>query len=95
MSFAALCHYAVLLKWSAATLTSYDNIASNFSIQIARRKVMTASESFAFEFEREDDRRVGGERGRFGQNLATAHEEAFHWELQTQFLPVDGPSVMQ
>lgn len=58
MSFAALCHYAVLLKWSAATLTSYDNIASNFSIQIARRKVMTASDSFAFE--REDDRRVAG-----------------------------------
>lgn len=58
MSCAALCHYAVLLKWSAATLTSYDNIASNFSIQVARRKVMTASDSFAFECE--DDRRVAG-----------------------------------
>lgn len=58
MSFAALCHHAVLLKWSAATLTSYYNFACNISIQIARRKVMAASDSFAFE--REDDRRVAG-----------------------------------
>lgn len=78
MSFAALCHYAVLLKWSAATLTSYYNIASNISIQIARRKVTAASDSFAFE--REDDRRVAGG---VGQNLATAHEEGFHWALQS------------